>query len=74
MPGLGLPFLPRAGLLPSREGQLVQIDRISSFINVAVHLVINRNSVPTGGGRRVIAAHSCGIAIERDGFVEQVAI
>src|SRR5215831_12574950 len=41
--------------LPGGEGELVEVYEIGRFVVIAVNLVVDRDAIPVGWGRRVIA-------------------
>src|SRR5690348_13596229 len=60
--------------LPCRECELVEVHRVRRLVVVAIDLVVDRHSVPTGVGWRVIPVQGCRIAIQSNGFKQQVTI
>src|SRR4051812_31261559 len=66
-------ILLNAALLGSK-GELVDIHRIRLLVVVAVDLIINRDPIPVPAGRSVIAVQRRSLAVQRDGFEQQMII
>ena len=61
-------------MLLGSKGEFVDIDRVRFFVIVAVDLIIDRDSVPVPAGRSVIAVQSRSLAVQRNGFEQQMII
>jgi hypothetical protein len=56
------------------KGQLIEIDRVRRFVIIAIHLVVDGDAIPIRSGWRIVAVQRGGLAVQRDGVEQQVAI